>query len=132
MTFQEIRATIEGLLHDWAGVPIAWDNVPAGAAVTAAQNAGDPWVRLTLIPGTTEPAGKADTPKVRRTGLISIQVFTARNVGSDTAYSICDSLSDHLQHRIIGHLETLALSVTRAGIVDDYYQLNAQTPYRAG
>lgn len=131
MTFNEIRIAIETLLVNWNQYPLAIDGLPVPPSVKQAQTDGATWVRLTINPGATIPAGKGSTPEVRRTGLISIQVFAAAGQGSKAAYDACDALTPLLQHKITGGLETLALTVSRTGEQDNYYQLNASVPYRA-
>lgn len=131
MTFNEIREEIEKLLAFWPGCPVAFDGLPVPPLVQAAQQNKEPWVRLTIQPGATVSRCKGSTPEVRRTGLIQVQVFTKPDAGSREAYTICDELTPLLQHKIIDKLETLALSVSRTGEQDGYYQLNASVPYRA-
>lgn len=130
MAYSTILSLLEAMVASWDGAPIAWDARPSGPSVTAAQTSKQPWVRFTLQPGATLPAGKAVTPLVRPTGLVSIQIFTALGIGSNAAYTLCDSLVPVLQYQKVGKLETLELSVTRAGEQDDYFQLNASIPYR--
>lgn len=130
MTFDEIRNTLESHLSG-VSVPIAWDNFPLSTWVKAAQRDGDPWIRVTVVPGATLHAGKASAPISRRTGLLTIQIFTKLNIGSGVAYGVCDELTPLLQYQLLGDLETLELTVTRAGESNGYYQLNATVPFRA-
>lgn len=130
MSYVSIRAAIQGLLIDWPDAPIAWDNAATTAEVKSAQANGSPWVAMTVLPGTSITASIGNGPQVRNTGLISVQIFTAEDAGTVPAYTLCDSLADALQHKQVGHLETLALSVSRAGQMNGYFQLNASIPYR--
>lgn len=130
MSYVSLRAAIKGLLADWIDAPVAHDNALTPQEVNAAQANGTPWVALTILPGDSITAGIGDGPCVRNTGLISLQIFTADGVGEIPAYTLCDSLADALQHKQVGHLETLALSVSRAGHMNGYFQLNASIPYR--
>lgn len=130
MSYVSIRAAIQGLLIDWPDAPIAWDNAATPADVKDAQANGQPWVALTILPGDSITAGIGSGPCVRNTGLISVQVFTAEDAGTIPAYTLCDSLAEKLQHKQVDRFNTLALSVTRAGIINGYFQLNATVPYR--
>ena len=132
MTFEEIRATIETRMAAWADAPIAFDNVPAGADVITAQNARTPWVRVTLIDGDSFTAGIGSGPCVRRTGLISVQVFTARDIGSGPARQIASSLAAHIEYYQSGALETQAARLINAGPDDNYYMAVVQCGFRAG
>jgi len=130
MSYVSIRAAIQGLIYGWPDAPIAWDNAATPKEVKEAQASGDPWVALTILPGTTLTSSIGASPNVRQTGLIAVQIFVKPDTGTIAAYELCDSLASLLQHKQSGALETLALSVTRTGKVNDYFQLNATVPYR--
>lgn len=132
MSYVSIRAAIQGLLIDWPDAPIAWDNAKTPLSVKSAQDVGEPWVAMTILPGASITSGVGSTPCVRNTGLIEVQVFTQPNSGTIPAYTLCDSLAEALQHQQNGHFETQALSVTRSGIINGWYQLNASVSYRYG
>lgn len=133
MTFEQIRLAIESRMALWAEAPIAFDGAPAGPAVKTAQNSGTPWVRLTIQHGDSFTAGIGSQPCVRRTGIIMVQIFTARDVGSRPALVLADSIAAHLEYwQQGGGLETQAASVMRVGPTDTYYQINVNCPYRAG
>jgi hypothetical protein len=131
MTYEEIRVAIETYMATWAGAPIAWDGVPIGATVAAAQSAGTPWIRVTVNDGDSFTAGIGSEPCVRRTGVIQCQIFTARDRGSRPARVIASSLAEHLEYVQLGHLETQAARLINAGPDDNYYQLNVQCGFRA-
>lgn len=131
MGFEDIRMAIESRMAAWANAPIAWDGVPASAAVKAAQEAKEPWVRLTLNHGASLTAYIGDGPKARRTGLIMIQVFTAENRGSRPAALLADSIAAHIEYYQDGPLETQAASVQRVGPQDGYYMYLVSAPFRA-
>lgn len=130
MSYVDLRAAIQGLMIDWPDAPIAYDNIQTPIQVKDAQANSQPWVALTIQSGTSITASIGSSPHVRQTGLISVQIFVAKDAGTIAAYTLCDSLAERLQHKQSGPLETLALSVSRAGIVDGYFQLNASVPYR--
>tara|TARA_R100000789_G_scaffold98592_1_gene102825 strand:- start:423 stop:821 length:399 start_codon:yes stop_codon:yes gene_type:complete len=132
MTFEEIRAAVEVHVAAWTGAPIAFDGVPLSQDVIDAQEARNPWVRLTIQHGDSFTAGIGANPCVRRTGLIMVQIFTARDVGSRSAMLLADSLAQHLEYYRSGELETLAASVNRVGPSEGYYQVNLTVPFRAG
>lgn len=132
MTFEEIRAAVEVRVAAWTDAPIAFDGVPASPDVIDAQESRSPWVRLTIVHGDSFTVSIGSAPCVRRTGVITVQIFTARDVGSRPAMLLADSLAEHLQYFTSGKLETQAASVTRVGPSEGYYQVNASVPFRAG
>lgn len=134
MSPEEIRQTLEAHMVGWLGAPVAYDGQATPPAVTAAQDAGTPWVRVTIAPSTTVNASITDQPCPRRAGLILIQIFTARNVGTSPARTLASSLITHWENQNLttyGPLWTLEASEQRVGPDTNYYQLNLSIPYRA-
>ncbi|MFG6139508.1 phage tail terminator-like protein [Halomonas sp. B23F22_10] len=138
MTFEQIRIAVESRLAEWPthgplpSAPVAFDSVPIGPSVKAAQDAKEPWVRCVIQHGDSRTAGIGSQPCVRRTGLIMCQVFTAERIGSATAAQLADSLAEHLQYWQSGQFSTQAASVRRVGPQDGWFQYNVTTPFRAG
>lgn len=132
MDFEQIRLAVEGRLYSWDGVPVAYDNAPAGPSVTEAQNNKDPWVRCVVQHGDSQTTSVGSGPKVRRTGLVMCQVFTDRKVSSKPAMDIASSLASHLEYYQDGKFLMRAASVNRIG--DDgqgFYQINVTVPFVA-
>ncbi len=131
MTFEQIRLIVESRMAAWTDAPVAFDGAPAGPDVLGAQENKTPWVRLSIVDGDSFTAGLGSSPCVRRTGIIFVQVFTNRDIGSRPARLIADSLAAHIQYYRQGGLESLAATVTRIGPSDGYYQINVSVPFRA-
>ena len=131
MDFEQIRQKVEGRLFAWDGVPVAYDNAPAGQAVTDAQSNKDPWVRCVVNHGDSQTASVGSDPCVRRTGLVMCQVFTDRKIGSKTAMDIASSLAGHLEYHQDGKFLTRAASVNRIGDSDTWFQINVSVPFVA-
>lgn len=132
MTFEEIRQAIEVRASQWTDAPIAYDGVPISSDVQTAQNQRTPWVRVTIVDGDSFTAGIGSGPCVRRTGLISVQVFTARDTGSAPARQLASSLAAHFEYWQSGELETQAARLINVGPDDTYYQMNLNVPWRSG
>jgi hypothetical protein len=132
MSFEAIRLAVEGHMATWSEAPIAWDNYPESQAVKDAQVAKAPWVRVAINHGDSFTAGLGSAPHVRRTGLISLQVFTGEDKSSRNAHLIADSLAKHLQYYTDGPFSTRAASMQRVGPRDGYYQANVTVPFRYG
>jgi hypothetical protein len=132
MNFEEIRASIESRIATWAGAPIAWDGVPASEAAHDAQSAKQPWVRVSIIDGDSFTAAIGDGPRVRRTGVIICQIFTARDTGTRPARALASSLAERIEYWQSGTLSTEAARLINVGPDDNYQQFNLQCPFRAG
>lgn len=128
-SFADERAAIEKRLKDnWTTTPIAFDNVgfrPTDSAYVAIfiQNAAATQIEMT---GTT--------PNHRYTGLISIQIFTDVNTGSQTAREYADTISAIFRNKRFssgdsGTIICRSPNVQRVGVVDGRFQLNLTVPY---
>lgn len=132
MTPTEIAQALEVHMSGWADAPIAYDGAPAGSSVESAQASNAPWVRFTNNPSSTVNASITNQPCPRRSGLVLVQIFTARNIGSRTAKILASSLVDHWENKVISAtLVTLEATEVNVGPGDNYYQLNLTVPYRA-
>ena len=132
MTFEQLRIAVESRMAQWTDAPIAFDGVPASPALQTAIDGKQPWVRLTINHGDSFTAGVAQSPCVRRTGLIQCQIFTAENRGSRPAALLADSLAQHIEYHQDGQLETQAASIQRIGPSDGWYMYLLSCPFRAG
>lgn len=133
-TFEGIRLIIETRLSTWDGVPVEYDGAPRSQDLIAAIGAKQSWVRCSILHGESRTVAVGQAPCVRRTGVLSFQVFTAANNGSRPAALIADSLAHHFEHYQSGQFETQSASVQRAPMGDDYdwYQYTVMIPFRAG
>lgn len=128
-SFADERAAIEKRLKDnWTTTPIAFDNVgfrPEDSAYVAIfiQNAAATQIELTGV-----------TPRHRYTGLISIQIFTDVNTGSQTAREYADTIAAIFRNKRFssgdsGTIICRSPNVQRVGVVDGRFQLNLTVPY---
>jgi len=131
MTFEEIRLAIEAHIATFTDAPIAFDNVPNSPAVANAIDTKAPWLRLTIQHGDSFTASIGDKPCVRRTGLIFVQVFTNRDIGSKPAMDLASLVAEHIEYFTSGKLETQAASLNRVGPDDGWFQVNVSCPFRA-
>lgn len=137
MNFDAIRLAVETRLADWQvngappTAPIAYDGVPNGPTLQDAIDNKQAWVRLTVLNGDGFTSEVGSSPRARRPGVISCQIFTPERQGSAEAYRLADSLSAQLQYWSDGDLETLAASATRVGPSDGWFQVNLSVPFTA-
>jgi len=124
MSFDTIRQSLESYVNaNWAGVPMAYDNVP----FTPPSN-GAAWVRMTIQEAGREiheiGAVSADT-----VGLVSFQIFTPKDSGTAAARQIADQLATLLDIKNISGVKTQVLRLRKAGFREDYEQHNADVPF---
>jgi len=128
-SFADERAAIEKRLKDnWTTTPVVFDNVgfrPTDSAYVAIfiQNASATQIELT-----------GATPRHRYTGLISIQIFTDANSGSNTARTYADTIAAIFRNQTFssgnsGTIVCRSPNVQRVGVVEGRYQLNLTVPF---
>lgn len=131
MTFEQIRELITTRMTQWTGIPasdVDYPNSPqpfnpAGRAI---------WARLADIPALSSTPEIGLSPKVRRTGLIVVQLFVPSYKGTLTITRAADALVQHFEFFSEAGFDCYAASATTVG--DDgngWYQVNIQIPYRA-
>lgn len=131
MTFEQIRSIVMTRMTQWTGVPAA--NIdypnnnqpfePAGKTI---------WARLADIPGLSSAPEVGLVPKVRRTGIIVIQLFVPSYKGTLVITRAADTLVRHFEFYSESGFDCFAASAATLG--DDglgWYQVNIQIPYRA-
>lgn len=87
--------------------------------------AGQPWVRLSIIPLTSTNEGNGGGTWVRRQGLIVVDVFTPKGSGINKNQEICDAITALFENTEFGNVKTF--EATAAKIEDDPwlgYQVN--------
>ena len=128
MTFDEIRDAIESRMSDWvmgtATPPVAYDNAPVLPAVVTAQNNKDTWLRLSIIDGDSFTACIGDRPEPRRTGVIMLEIYGKRGVGTATVREVADSLAAHFEYWQEGKLSTNAGRIVNVPAETNYYRRN--------
>lgn len=89
-TFSEIRAALESEIANVPGIPSAanraWENV------RFEPTPGTPWVRMTLLPGSTRPAYLGADPKNRIDGLFQVDIFHPVGSGPASADTLADAV----------------------------------------
>ncbi|MEG3078479.1 phage tail terminator-like protein [Halomonas sp. 5021] len=132
MTFEQIRIAVESKLASWDGVPVEYDGAPQSQELIAAIEAKQSWARATIQHGNSSAPYKGSEPGIRRTGLLTFQIFTDKDKGSRPAALLADSLAEHFQFYRSGGLELLTASVQRVGPDSGWYMYLVSVPFRAG
>lgn len=133
-SFAAERPAIESrFATQFIAAPISFDNVADSAAVTAAKQAGSPWVRLAIINGESRTAGVAGDGDIRieHQGQIVVQVFVRDGTGTATARSLADAAAAVFRHARFDGIACFSPSMQIVGN-DGFgcYQINVSTPYR--
>ncbi|RKQ97149.1 uncharacterized protein DUF4128 [Kushneria sinocarnis] len=129
----EILSALEVRASQWPGdTPLLYDNqrTPADLQQQIEQKSTN-WVRMTFLPGDTNPFETGTRVIDRRTGIVEFQIFTRLDSGPTDGYRIADVMGQHMAHQQLGQLETWEYQTERVGESNGWHQLNLQVRYRA-
>lgn len=93
------------------------------------------WVRLTVLEGDSNQVEIGDPAKYhRRSGIIMVNVFTARDIGDGAAREICDSVMALFRNKTAAFDSGLVRFRSPSKRVvqssnDAYFQMNVSIPY---
>lgn len=123
------RAAIEKRVKDnWSTTPIVFDNV-------GFRPADSNYVSVAILNASANQLEiNGASPKHRYTGIISIQIFTDANSGTQTARTYADTIAAIFRNQSFSHSDSGTITcrtpnAIRAGVVDGRYQLNLTVPY---
>lgn len=127
--FASERAAIEKRMSDnWTTTPIVFDNVShrptdSNYVVLTIQNAAAEQIEI-----------KNTSPRHRYTGLISIEISTPQNTGSQTARTYADTIAAIFKNQSFSYSDSGTIfcrtpNAQRSGVVEGRYQLNITVPY---
>jgi hypothetical protein len=122
MGFDTIRASAETIINGWGSIPVAFDNVAFDTT------AHDSWARITVLDGDSFNNALGGNC-LRRTGIITIQVFTPQWSGSATGRAYAEELSGLFTNTVDGNVIYGVAALTRVGHDQDIYQLNVSIPF---
>ncbi len=112
-----------------ASVPLTFDNTPF------AQPANSEWVRFTILPGAGVQASIGGAPREFQTGIVVVQIFTAKNTGTRRASVLADFVAKGLRYRQMQAsgivVDAEAPQGVPVGDRTDIYQTNVQVRFRA-
>lgn len=135
MSWSDERAAIEiYLANEFDDLPIQYDGIP----VSSLEDASGGWVRLSILPGIE---GKRITlgngnQVFRHDGMLVLSIFTPGDIGSNTARSLADTLSDLFHEKILsyndsGFIRCGVPGLDVVGSVDGgLYQVNVTISYK--
>lgn len=108
-------------------VRIFHDN--AGNDVQPPQNAA--WVRLTILPGTSQQVEMGRLRRWRRVGVVTVQIFVPAASGTGLATELSDSVIQIFEGITVSGVIFRATSLNRVGLDGAWLQYNATTPFQA-
>lgn len=135
MSWSDERAAIEiYLANEFNDLPIQYDGIP----VSSLEDTSGGWVRLSILPGLE---GKRITlgnsnQVFRHDGMLVLSIFTPSDIGSNTARSLADTLSDLFHEKILsyndsGFIRCGVPGLDVVGSVDGgLYQVNVTISYK--
>lgn len=91
----------------------------------------EPWVRLTVLPGTAQQVEMGNTRRWRRPGVVVVQIFVPAASGTGLAQELGDRVRDIFEGRTVSGVVFRATSLSRVAIDGPWLQYNATTPFHA-
>ena len=91
----------------------------------------EPWVRLTILPGTQTQVSMGAVRRFRRIGVIIVQIFVPAGSGDGLARELADSVANIYQGRTINGVICRGTGLDRVGVEGAWSMWNAGTPYQA-
>lgn len=111
------------------GVPVAWENAPFS------QPSSQDWVAVHVRFGEGIQASLGSNPLERQPGLLIIQLFTKKNVGTRTISRRAGIVADGMKFKQLQEnavvVHTYAPSMIFTAEREDVMQVNVQIPFRA-
>lgn len=128
MSFNAIRQAVEDqFIAIWTGTPL--DQVNYGGNLNFTPTPNVPWIRLQVVSQVTNNA-EIGTNFVRNEGLINAGIFVPVDSGESLAFDLADQVAQVYQNQDFNGIYCLATNMIRLGVTDNWYQINANTPYR--
>lgn len=91
---------------------------------------GQAYVALFILPGEGKQVEMGILRRIRRIGLIDLQIFVPTGTGTGQAGVLTDAFADIFELRTISGVIFRAMSVARVGAKDAWTQYNASIPYQ--
>ena len=108
-------------------IPVFFDN--AGDDVQPPQNSA--WVRLTVLPGSSQQVEMGRLRRWRRIGVVAVQIFVPAASGTGLAQELGDTVIEIFEGLTLSSVIFRATSLIRVGLDGAWLQYNANTPFQA-
>lgn len=90
------------------------------------------WVRLTIMNGDAYRATLGDNPAYRYIGMVSVSIFTAKDIGSGRALSLADMVHDLFLERTLGSIQFRVPQVRKIPDSGEWYQVDVSIAFYRG
>jgi hypothetical protein len=125
MSYLQEKLDIEGYFEaNWTHTPVVFENgVP---------DQSSDWVRLSIQNGKAYQASMGDNPQFRYPGVVFVQIFTAKDVGSGRAIDLADKVEELFKNAIINGIQFRVPRVNKVPSNSENYQVNVSTAFYRG
>lgn len=132
MGFAATESTIRSRFNtQWSSlrptIPVFFDN--AGDDVQPPQNSA--WVRLTVLPGSSQQVEMGRLRRWRRAGVVAVQIYVPAASGTGLAQELGDTVIEIFEGLTLSSVIFRATSLNRVGLDGAWLQYNAMTNYQA-
>ena len=114
-------------------VPVAWPNIEFDPSVSFNPSSHQAWARITVLGGEQNQVSiNGASPRWRQVGVITVQVFTPTEEGSEMGLAVADDIATIFRGVTVSGVVLQAGSVIPLGRTNEepYYQVNVEVPFR--
>ena len=125
MSYLQEKLDIEAYFEaNWPHTPVVFENgVP---------DQSSDWVRLSIQNGKAYQASMGDNPQFRFPGVVFVQIFTAKDVGSGRAIDLADKVDALFRNAVISGIQFRVPRVNKIPSDAENYQVNISTAFYRG
>jgi len=125
MSYEDANAAIEARLNTgWGSTTgIKWPNVEFEPVP------GTPYIELQIVWADSRQASLGASPLHRAYGLISVNVFTALNIGSKTADDYADTLAGIFRGASFSGITCRSPRISQLGEADKWWTVNVTVDF---
>jgi hypothetical protein len=125
MSYKDEHKAIEARFNtNWASTtPVKYDNVDF------TPTPGENWIELQIHNGDQIPVSLGGTVNYRAIGIISINVHTALNIGSQTGKNLADTAAAIFRGKTFSTITCRGAPITRLGESNGWFVYNVSIPY---
>ncbi len=124
MNYAQEKDTIEQFFAtNWPHTPVVYENAPPSD--------NSEWVRLSIQNGRACQASMGDNPAFRYPGVVFVQIFTARDVGSGRALELADLVDTLFKIAVVSGIQFKVPRINKI-MSDGPYQINVSIDFYRG
>lgn len=89
------------------------------------------WLRLSVLHGQAEQVEMGNQRRIRRPGVVSLQIFIPSATGTGTPRAVAKAFADIFETRTVSSIVYRAMDYRHVGVFDAWVQYNAVIPFHA-